>query len=165
MDSQLDIASLSGGKLGHWQERKASLTRSQTDSNITYAGEDIPEAHGSARYITKEGDIDFQVVLKAVHTTAFRESPACTLRVLEVILNLIELLIEIGVLKQCLKYEAMAGNSSTSAPATSPGKTPKMAKSNTYGSLGGDAEKTAKPMTSHRLIMNIIIRYLVYAVT
>jgi hypothetical protein len=64
MDSQLDAASLSGSKLGNWNERKASLTRSQTDSNITYAGEDIPEAPGSACYITKEGDIDFQVVLK-----------------------------------------------------------------------------------------------------
>lgn len=164
MDSQLDIASLSGSKLGHWQERKASLTRSQTDSNITYAGEDILEAQGSARYITKEGDIDFQVVLKAVHTTAFRDSSACTLRVLEVILNLVELLIEVGVLKQCLKYEAMGGSSSTSAPATSPKKTPKMATSSTYASLGADAENIAKPMTSHRLIMNIIIRYLVIAV-
>ena len=64
MDSQLDAVSLSGSKLGNWQERKSSLTRSQTDSNITYAGEDIPEAPGSACYITKEGDIDFQVVLK-----------------------------------------------------------------------------------------------------
>lgn len=66
MDSQLDAASLSGGKMGHWQERKASLTRSQTDSNITYAGEDIPEAPGSACYITKDGDIDLDVVLKVL---------------------------------------------------------------------------------------------------
>lgn len=64
MDSQLDVMSLSGSKLGHWHERKASLTRSQTDSNITYAGEDVPEAPGSFCYITREGDIDFQVVLK-----------------------------------------------------------------------------------------------------
>lgn len=67
MDSQLDAASLSGSKLGNWQERKASLTRSQTDSNITYAGEDIPEAPGSVCYITKEGDIDYQVLLKVKH--------------------------------------------------------------------------------------------------
>jgi hypothetical protein len=46
------------------QERKPSLTRSQTDSNITYAGEEIPEAQGSVCYITKDGDIDYQVVLK-----------------------------------------------------------------------------------------------------
>lgn len=62
IDSQLDITSLHGSKLGF--ERKPSLTRSQTDSNITYTGEEIPEAPGSACYITKEGDIDYQVVLK-----------------------------------------------------------------------------------------------------
>lgn len=45
-------------------ERKPSLTRSQTDSNITYASDEIPEAPGSCCYITKEGDIDLQVVLK-----------------------------------------------------------------------------------------------------
>lgn len=45
-------------------ERKPSLTRSQTDSNITYVVEEIKEAPGSMFYITKDGDIDFQVVLK-----------------------------------------------------------------------------------------------------
>lgn len=45
-------------------DRKPSLTRSQTDSNITYASDEIPEAPGSSCYITKEGDIDLQVVLK-----------------------------------------------------------------------------------------------------
>jgi hypothetical protein len=61
-DSQFDAVSLQGAPLS--QERKPSLTRSQTDSNITYAGEDIPEAQGSVCYITKDGDIDYQVVLK-----------------------------------------------------------------------------------------------------
>lgn len=56
------MASLQGSKIG--QERKPSLTRSQTDSNITYSGEEIPEASGSTFYITKDGDIDLQVVLK-----------------------------------------------------------------------------------------------------
>jgi hypothetical protein len=62
IDSQFDAISLQGATLS--QERKPSLTRSQTDSNITYAGEDIPEAQGSVCYITKDGDIDYQVVLK-----------------------------------------------------------------------------------------------------
>lgn len=62
VDSQLDAISLQGRKLS--QERKPSLTRSQTDSNITYTGEEIPEAQGSMCYITKDGDIDYQVVLK-----------------------------------------------------------------------------------------------------
>jgi hypothetical protein len=62
VDSQLDAISLQGMKLN--QERKPSLTRSHTDSNITYAGEEISEAQGSVCYITKDGDIDYQVVLK-----------------------------------------------------------------------------------------------------
>jgi hypothetical protein len=64
VDSQLDAISLQGKKLN--QERKPSLTRSQTDSNITYTGEEITEAQGSVCYITKDGDIDYQVVLKVV---------------------------------------------------------------------------------------------------
>lgn len=64
IDSQLDALSLTGSKQGQWKERKASLTRSQTDSNITYTIEDIPEAPGSFCYITREGDVDIQVVLK-----------------------------------------------------------------------------------------------------
>lgn len=47
-------------------ERKPSLTRSQTDSNITYMSDEVPEAPGSACYITKEGDVDLQVVLKVI---------------------------------------------------------------------------------------------------
>ena len=54
--------SIHGSKLS--SDRKPSLTRSQTDSNITYTGDEISEAPGSAAYITKEGDIDYQVVLK-----------------------------------------------------------------------------------------------------
>lgn len=117
-------------------ERKPSLTRSQTDSNITYASDEIPEAPGSCCYITKEGDIDLQVVLKvgtvllhstvlllsdvfckdylviaflifyqAVHSVALRDGNCCTLRVCENILNLVELLIDMGVMKQCLRDE------------------------------------------------------------
>lgn len=62
MDSQLE-----GGSLKAEHERKPSLTRSQTDSNITYSTEEQPEASGSTYYITKEGHIDFQVVLKVTH--------------------------------------------------------------------------------------------------
>lgn len=62
MDSQLDAISMHGTRLN--SERKPSLTRSQTDSNITYSSDEIPEAPGSACYITKDGDIDYYVVLK-----------------------------------------------------------------------------------------------------
>ena len=61
MDSQLDLLSLQGLQ---GQERKPSLSRSLTDSNITYQGDDMQEAQGATCYITKDGDIDFQVVLK-----------------------------------------------------------------------------------------------------
>ncbi|CAG5075777.1 Similar to unc80: Protein unc-80 homolog (Drosophila melanogaster) [Cotesia congregata] len=104
MDSQLDSISIHGSRLS--SERKPSLTRSQTDSNITYLGDEIPEAPGSAYYITKEGDIDYQIVLKAVHSVALRDGTYCTLRVCESILNLVELLMEMGVLKQCFGDEA-----------------------------------------------------------
>lgn len=62
IDSQLDMISVQGSRL--CSERKPSLTRSQTDSNITYMSDEVPEAPGSACYITKEGDVDLQVVLK-----------------------------------------------------------------------------------------------------
>ncbi|CAH0559503.1 unnamed protein product [Brassicogethes aeneus] len=159
MDSQLDALSLSGCKSGNWHERKSSLTRSQTDSNITYAGEDIPEAPGSVCYITKDGDIDLHVILKAVHKTSLRETSACTLRVLEVILNLIELLLDMGVLKQCLRDEAFA--CSASFQDGSPGKAGiKMPTSGTNASLGFEADKNVKPMTTHKIIMNVIVRVL-----
>lgn len=62
MESQLDSVSMQGTHIT--PERKPSLTRSQTDSNITYVTDEIQEAPGSLCYITKDGDIDFLVVLK-----------------------------------------------------------------------------------------------------
>lgn len=43
---------------------QSNLTRSQTDSNITYISEEIAEVPGSLNYITKDGDVDFEVVLR-----------------------------------------------------------------------------------------------------
>lgn len=60
----MDAISVQGSRL--CSERKPSLTRSQTDSNITYMSDEVPEAPGSACYITKEGDVDLQVVLKVI---------------------------------------------------------------------------------------------------
>lgn len=42
---------------------------------------------------------------QAVHSVALRDSNCCTLRVCENILNLVELLIDMGVMKQCLRDE------------------------------------------------------------
>lgn len=70
IDSQLDAISVqAGGRL--CSERKPSLTRSQTDSNITYMSDEVPEAPGSACYITKEGDVDLQVVLRVSYDQIF----------------------------------------------------------------------------------------------
>lgn len=91
-----------------------------------------------------------------------RDNNSCTLRVLEVILNLVELLMDMGVLKQCLRDE-LSGNSSSTPfqePSTTSAKsTTKLPNSETQTSLGMELDKTTKPMTSHRLIMNTIIRY------
>lgn len=62
MDSQLDATSNQCRK--SFGDRKPSLTRSQTDSNITYLGDELPEAPGSAYFMTKDGDINLEVVLK-----------------------------------------------------------------------------------------------------
>lgn len=64
MESQIDSVSVQGSHHLPTPERKPSLTRSQTDSNITYVVEEIKEAPGSTYYITRDGDINFQVVLK-----------------------------------------------------------------------------------------------------
>lgn len=66
MDSQLDAISNHGRRPPF--DRKPSLTRSQTDSNITYSGDELPEAPGSGYYITKDGDMDLQIVLKVWRT-------------------------------------------------------------------------------------------------
>ncbi|KAE8737653.1 hypothetical protein FOCC_FOCC016879, partial [Frankliniella occidentalis] len=123
VDSQLDLLSLQGQA----QERKPSLARSLTDSNITYQGDEMQEAQGAACYITKEGDMDYQVVLKAVHAASMREAHCCTLRVCEVILNLLELLVDLGVLKPPAPTETsptkdtVPGAPGTAAPAGVPG--------------------------------------------
>ncbi|XP_017782231.1 PREDICTED: LOW QUALITY PROTEIN: protein unc-80 homolog, partial [Nicrophorus vespilloides] len=149
IDSQLDAISLTGpGKLGAWQERKASLNRSQTDSNITYAAEDIPEAPGSFCYITKEGNIDLQVVLKAVHSAVLKDQNCCTLRVLEVILNLIELLMDLGVMKQFLRDEALS-EASQDKKGKSQGE-----------DQAPENEQKENTITTHKLIMNVIVRVL-----
>jgi hypothetical protein len=52
-------------------DRKPSLTRSQTDSNITYSGDETPEAPGSSYYITKDGDINLHSVLEVINYNTF----------------------------------------------------------------------------------------------
>lgn len=85
-----------------------------------------------------------------------RDTKFCTLRVLEVILNLIELLMDMGVLKQFLREEAMGNQTSSENTDRSPRKPNKGTQNK--NSNGPEPEKSAKPMTSHRLIMHTITR-------
>lgn len=75
------------------------MLRSQTDSHIVYAGLDENEVPGSSFYITKEGGIDYEIVLLAVYSVLKRETNTTSLRILETGLNICELLIDLGVLK------------------------------------------------------------------
>ncbi|XP_063984989.1 protein unc-80 homolog isoform X3 [Diachasmimorpha longicaudata] len=153
IDSQLDAISIHGSRLS--SERKPSLTRSQTDSNITYTGDEIPEAPGSACYITKTGDIDLQVLLKAVHSVSLRDTMCCTLRVCESILSLIELLIEIGVLKACLRDEtgsnAGSGNDEKAETASRKHDSP-VNEQDPRNDIDG------RNWNAHALMMNAVLR-------
>ncbi|XP_018896454.1 protein unc-80 homolog isoform X1 [Bemisia tabaci] len=151
MDSQLDEPYNHGkqGELTH-ESKHGSLTRSQTDSNITYSPEDMVEAPGSSCYITKDGDIDLQVVLKAIHSVALRENVSCTIRVCEMILNLIELLIEMGALKQCLRDEILTDKSGDNN--TSESEEPKKSSKNPQNKLN----------SPHSLMLHSVIRVIRY---
>lgn len=88
-----------------------------------------------------------------MHRTSMREHSSCTLRVLEVILNIMELLLDMGVLKQCLREEVAASSSAKDpeSPNKTSAKTP-------LNSPGEEVDKSGKPMNAHRLIMTTIIR-------
>lgn len=75
------------------------MLRSHTDSHIDYSGADESEAPGSSFYITREGGLDYEIVLLAVFTVFKRDATMCSLRVLETGLNICELLMDLGVMK------------------------------------------------------------------
>lgn len=94
-DSQLDALSTTGSGTAF----RTQMLRSHTDSHIDYSGADESEAPGSSFYITREGGLDYEIVLLAVYTVFKRDSNMCSLRVLETGLNICELLIDLGVMK------------------------------------------------------------------
>lgn len=94
-DSQLEIISQSGSTVGF----RPHMLRSHTDSHIDYSGADESEAPGSAFFISREGSINYEVVLLAVYIVFKRESSVCSLRVLETGLNITEVLLDLGVVK------------------------------------------------------------------
>lgn len=93
-DSQLDALSTTGSNTAF----RAQMLRSHTDSHIDYSGAD-ESAPGSSFYITRDGGLDYEIVLLAVYTIFKRDSNMCSLRVLETGLNICELLIDLGVMK------------------------------------------------------------------
>ncbi|XP_059219259.1 protein unc-80 homolog isoform X2 [Stomoxys calcitrans] len=78
---------------------RSHMLRSHTDSHIDYTGVDESEAPGSSFYITRDGGIDYEIVLLAVLNVFKRDLTVVSLRVLEAGINICELLLEMGVLK------------------------------------------------------------------
>ena len=89
----------SGSAVEGTTRMRGQMLRSHTDSHIDYTGVDESEAPGSSFYITRDGGIDYEIVLLAVFNVLKRETMVCSQRVLEAALNICELLLEMGVLK------------------------------------------------------------------
>lgn len=89
----------SGSAIEGGSRIRGHMLRSHTDSNIDYTGVDESEAPGSSFYITRDGGIDYEIVLLAVLNVFKRDMMVCSQRVLEAGLNICELLLEMGVLK------------------------------------------------------------------
>lgn len=77
--------------------RQYSITRSQTDSNITYFTDPSNEAPGSVHYIARSGQLSLLVILKAVHSVSLRDN-VCSKRVCEGIISILDSLITMGLL-------------------------------------------------------------------
>ena len=56
----------------------------------------MEELPGSACYVTADGQMDYQVILKAAHAVASR---FCSLRICTVLLNILNCLLDIGVVE------------------------------------------------------------------
>uniref|UniRef100_T1K5F1 Uncharacterized protein n=2 Tax=Tetranychus urticae TaxID=32264 RepID=T1K5F1_TETUR len=80
--------------------RQYSITRSQTDSNITYFTDPSNEAPGSIHYIARSGHLSLLVILKAVHSVSLRDN-VCSHRVCQGIINILDSLITLGLLRNC----------------------------------------------------------------
>ncbi len=77
--------------------RQLGITRSQTDSDISYFSETTTEATASAHYVTKNGQLSLTVLLKAVHSIALKDS-ICSLKVCKSIHEILNRLLSLGVL-------------------------------------------------------------------
>ncbi len=77
--------------------RQMEITRSQTDSDISYFSETTTEASASTHYVTKNGQLSLTVILKAVHSIALKDA-ICSLKVCKIIHEMLNRLLSLGVL-------------------------------------------------------------------
>lgn len=74
------------------------LHRSATDTEISYnCNEEIEEVPGSVFYIKSNGQLNYEVILKAAHAVANRD---CSGRSCGVLLNILNCLIDLGVIEK-----------------------------------------------------------------
>jgi hypothetical protein len=130
--------------------------------------------------VAKFTSFKIYVLFQAVHFAAVRDNVCCTLRVCEVILNLVELLLDMGILKQCLRDEVSSSggvNHSVSVLVSGHGHgnhishqgSCKESKEAEYVSpstekepskiSGGSQKGTSRLQTPHSLIMSCVIRF------
>ncbi|VVC45096.1 Hypothetical protein CINCED_3A015660 [Cinara cedri] len=147
-DYQFDNAFPQGQKLSK-DYRHSSLTRSQTDSNITYISEEIAEVEGSLNFITRDGDINMEVMLRAIHFSVYQVNTCKTFRVCEVVINLLELLLDLGILQQ---HQSWHGDIAKVPNSSLHNISPEYLTHLSY----------SKPMSTHALAMSSVIKVIQY---
>ncbi|CAG7787075.1 unnamed protein product [Allacma fusca] len=73
---------------------RPKLVRSHSDTNISYSVSEAAEAPGTSQYIKHNGEINVKVVFKALHHVCSREIATKSVRVCQVVLQLMELLMD-----------------------------------------------------------------------
>lgn len=117
------------------------LTRSLTDSNIVYNDEeDVQEVSGAVHYIQANGHLNYKVILKAVHFVSINQrSP----RVCEVLLNILNCLLDLEILK----------------PPKKPKRSTKKKKNaNESNNEKSGTNKPSQHITTHNLALDSMLR-------
>ncbi|XP_042902932.1 protein unc-80 homolog [Parasteatoda tepidariorum] len=136
-----------------------TITRSQTDSNIKYDSESSCEATGSTYYITSDGEINLEVVLKAVHSVTLGDS-ALSLRVCEIALNLLDLLLSFGIITKQSEKERDQIDKSEEALISTPGTD--ISTMNQSEKSKSSFDKKKDELTLHHLFMDSLWRICKY---
>ncbi|KAG8197196.1 hypothetical protein JTE90_011351 [Oedothorax gibbosus] len=136
-----------------------SITRSQTDSNIAYDTEHISEASGSTYYITSDGEICLEVVLKAVHSVTLGDS-SLSLRVCEIALNVLDILLSFGIITKHIDRDQEQVDKSEEVLISTPG-TDNSALNQSEKSKSS-IEKKKEELTLHNIFMDSLWRICKY---